>query len=69
MPEDERATPVTPPNCVTIPLSDEMREQIAFLSQQTGTAVDALVRDLLAAELEAQVGLNRGPYLRKYMYR
>ncbi len=60
---------VAVPEAVTIPLSPKMREQFEYLTQQTDTPVDVLAQDLLAAELEAQAGLMRGPHLRKYMYR
>jgi hypothetical protein len=57
------------PELVTIALSVEMQEQLPFLTKHTGTPFDVLARELFATELEAQAGLSRGPYLRKYMYR
>jgi hypothetical protein len=57
------------PDFVTIPLSPEMREQMGFLAKHADTPFEALALDLLATELEAQVGLSRGPFMRKYMYR
>jgi hypothetical protein len=57
------------PETVTIFLSPEMREQLAFLVSRRTAPFDAVARELLAEELEAQVGLMRGPFLRKYMYR
>jgi hypothetical protein len=60
---------VAVPEYVTIPLSAKMQEQLSFLAKQTKTPFDVLAHELFATELEAQVGLSRGPYLRKYMYR
>jgi len=60
---------VAVPEFVTIPLSAAMQEQLSFLAKRTGTPFDVLARELFATELEAQVGLSRGPFLRKYMYR
>jgi hypothetical protein len=57
------------PQSVTIPLSAEMREQFAYLRKHDDRSVPELALELLAEELEARVGLMRGPYLRKYIYR
>jgi hypothetical protein len=44
-------------------------EQIRFLAEQQGISMLELAGKLLAEEAEAQAGLARGPFLRKYMYR
>ncbi len=57
------------PESVTIRLSPEMREQLGFLSKHVNKSVEDLALELVATELDAEAGLSRGPYLRKYMYR
>ena len=54
---------------VTIDLTPEMREQLDWLAAHRERSRLELARELFAEELEAQVGLSRGPYLRRFMYR
>ena len=54
---------------ITVEVSEETREQIAFLAQEENVSTAEMASRLLATEAEAQAGLARGPHLRKYMYR
>ncbi len=54
---------------IVIEVTDETMEQVAFLAAQEGMSVAEIAHKLLAEEAEAQAGLTRGPYLRKYMHR
>ena len=57
------------PDQITLTLTPEMREHLDWLVSRGAQSVAELAHELFATELEAQVGLARGPYLRKYMYR
>ena len=57
------------PHKITVEVSEETMEQIAFLAQQENVSITEMASRLLATEAEAQAGLARGPHLRKYMYR
>ena len=54
---------------ITIDLSDDTMEQIKFLAEQQDISMLEMAGRLLTEEAEAQAGLARGPFLRKYMYR
>ena len=58
-----------PSATITLMLTPEMRENLQWLAKHQEVQPDDLALELFAAELEAQVGQARGPYLRKYMYR
>ena len=54
---------------ITLTVSEETMEQIAFLAESEGMSATEMASKLLAEEAEAQASLARGPLLRKYMYR
>ena len=54
---------------INIRISEETRGQIEFLSKVSGATFGEMAEELLADQAEAEAGLSRGPYLRKYMYR
>ena len=54
---------------ITIDVSENTMEQIKFLAEQQGISILEMASKLLAEEAEAQAGLSRGPFLRKYMHR
>jgi hypothetical protein len=54
---------------VSIRISGETRERIEYLAGLLGMSFDEMAEKLLADQAEAEAGLQRGPYLRKYMYR
>ena len=54
---------------ITIDVSENTMEQIKFLAEQPGISILEMASKLLSEEAEAQAGLSRGPFLRKYMHR
>jgi hypothetical protein len=54
---------------ITIEVSGDTMEQIKFLAEERHVSILEMAGTLLAQEAEAQAGLSRGPFLRKYMHR
>ena len=54
---------------INVEVTDETAERIAFLAEREGMFVSEMAAKLLTEEAEAQAGLTRGPFLRKYIYR
>jgi hypothetical protein len=54
---------------LTIQLAPERATELQRLAQHSKKEPSELAKELLEAEIEAQHGLNYGPWLRKYMYR
>ena len=54
---------------ITIDVSEVTMEQIKFLAEEQDIPILEMASKLLAEEAEAQAGLARGPFLRKYMHR
>src|SRR5690554_3812597 len=54
---------------LSIEVSEEALECIEFLARGEGISVEEMSKRLLADEAEAQAGLTRGPFKRKYMHR
>jgi hypothetical protein len=57
------------PTSVELTLSPDTQERIEFSAKVWGLSVRETTEKLLADNAEAEAGLNRGPHLRKYMYR
>jgi hypothetical protein len=54
---------------IELSVSAETVERIRFLAEQLGMSEREAAEKLLADQAEAEAGLTRGPWLRKYMYR
>jgi hypothetical protein len=54
---------------IKVSVSSETIEHIGFMSKALNLSLEATAAKLLAHQAEAETGLLRGPFLRKYMYR
>ncbi|WP_157014516.1 hypothetical protein [Mesorhizobium xinjiangense] len=57
------------PKQIVVEVSEETMERIKYLAELEGMSVADMAGKLLANEAEAQAGLTRGPFSRKYMHR
>ncbi len=58
-----------PAGDLTIKLTPEMREQLNWFAASSDKSIEEIARKFLADQLEAQFGLSKGVFRRKYMYR
>ncbi len=56
-------------NSFLVRISPERASELGRLAQVADKPVEELASELLEAEIEAQHGLEHGPFLRRYMYR
>jgi hypothetical protein len=54
---------------ISISIKSETLEQIPYLARRSGLSVEEMAAQLLATQAEAEAGLSRGTFLRRYMYR
>jgi hypothetical protein len=54
---------------IEVRVSDDTLERIHFLAEADGVSLEEAAEKLLADQAEAEAGLRRGPYLRRYMHR
>ncbi len=54
---------------IQVTVSAETREQIEYLTTLRGHSLRETAEKLLAEQADAEASLERGPWLRKHMYR